>query len=223
MESLKRLLSINALNMSQKISYPAAERNKTPILEVLKKHLKNVEGDVLEISSGTGQHAAFFARHFPKLTFQPSEYDTSLFPSIKAYAEEVPTKNVKDPIYVNAADDWKSLGVSNRFDYVINVNMIHVSPLPCTTGLFKNVGEILKPGGLMITYGAYANNGIIEPQSNIDFDKEIRKRNPEFGIRDIQDLIKLGKNYGIELSSTYEMPANNKCLVWTKNVTNQPQ
>nr|CAH7717867.1 unnamed protein product [Callosobruchus chinensis] len=203
-------------NFSQKINYPSADRNKTPILEILKKYFKNIEGNVLEISSGTGQHLAHFAPNFPKLTFQPSEFDTTLFPSIKAYAQDVPTKNVKEPVYIDAADDWRNWNVGNNFDYVINVNMIHVSPYPCTVGLFKNVSQIIKPGGIMITYGAYANNGILEPQSNIDFDKEIRRRNKEFGIRDIQDLIKLAKDYGIELTNIHDMPANNKCLVWQK-------
>nr|CAI5851435.1 unnamed protein product [Callosobruchus analis] len=201
----------------------SADRNKTPILEILKKYFKNIEGNVLEISSGTGQHLAHFAPNFPKLTFQPSEFDTSLFPSIKAYAEDVPTRNVKEPVYIDAADDWRNWNVGNNFDYVINVNMIHVSPYSCTVGLFRNVSEILKPGGIMITYGAYANNGIIEPQSNIDFDKEIRRRNKEYGIRDIQDLIKLAKDYGIELTNIHDMPANNKCLVWKKSMTNQSQ
>ncbi|VEN39690.1 unnamed protein product [Callosobruchus maculatus] len=198
-----------------------ANTQKTSIEQHLEneKYFKNIEGNVLEISSGTGQHLAHFAPNFPKLTFQPSEFDTSLFPSIKAYAQDVPTKNVKEPVYIDAADDWKNWNVGNDFDYVINVNMIHVSPYSCTLGLFRNVSEILKPGGIMITYGAYANNGVIEPQSNIDFDKEIRRRNKEYGIRDIQDLIKLGKNYGIELTNIHDMPANNKCLVWKKAIS----
>lgn len=202
---------------SRKINYPSADRNKTPILEVLQKHLDpNRDGKLLEISSGTGQHLAYFARSFPKLAFQPSEYDTSLFNSIRAYGLDTPTKNMKDPLYINILDDWQKWNVSNDFDYVINVNMIHVTPFTCTKALFKNVSQILKPGGLLIIYGPFANNGVLEPKSNRDFDRHIRQRDPNCGVRDIQDLIKIAESYTMKLMYIYEMPANNKCLVWEK-------
>ncbi|KAJ8967416.1 hypothetical protein NQ314_002923 [Rhamnusium bicolor] len=202
---------------SQKINYPASERNKTPIFEVLQKHFdKNIDGKVLEISSGTGQHVSYFASHFPRLIFQPSEYETSLFNSIKAYAKDTPTKNIKDPIRIDIVDDWKTWNVSNDFDYVINVNMMHVAPFSCTIGLFKNISAVLKPRGILITYGPYANNGVLEPQSNRDFDSNIRARDPQCGVRDIQDLIKIAESYGIKLLHIYDLPANNKCLIWQK-------
>ncbi|XP_018571027.1 methyltransferase-like 26 isoform X2 [Anoplophora glabripennis] len=207
----------NFLKMSNKIVYPSAESNKGPILEVLHKHMaKNIDGQVLEIASGTGQHISYFAAHFPRLTFQPSEYDTSLFNSIKAYANETPTKNVKDPIRINVTDDWTTWGVPNDFDYVININMIHVTPFPCTLALFKNVCEVLKMKGLLIMYGPYANNGVLEPQSNRDFDKNIRASNPDWGVRDIQDLMRVADPHGIKIIKIYDLPSNNKCLVWKK-------
>ncbi|KAJ8967326.1 hypothetical protein NQ317_001259 [Molorchus minor] len=211
-------VSSKSFGFSKKINYPSADRNKKPILDVLQKHFKkDIEGRVLEISSGTGQHASYFALHFPRLIFQPSEYDMSLFESIKAYANDTPTRNLKDPIRINIVEDWKTWNIGNDFDYVININMIHVAPFACSVGLFKNVSAIIKPEGLLITYGAYANNGILEPQSNRDFDNSIRARDPECGVRDIQDLKILAESYGINLIYAYDLPSNNKCLVWQKN------
>jgi len=207
--------------MSQKIQYPASERNKRPILEVLKKHFSSEEpGNVLEISSGTGQHASYFAEHFPKLTFQPSEYEKSLFNSIKAYARDTPTKNVKDPIEIDVSIPCELWNLEHKsYDYVININMIHISPNSCTEGLFKNTPRILKPGGLLVTYGPYAHNGVITPQSNIDFDKGLRMQNREWGLRDIKDLETLAKSNGIQLLHIYNLPANNKCLIWKHGTT----
>lgn len=209
--------SVKARIFSRKINYPSADRNKGPILQILDKHFDHqIYGSVLEISSGTGQHLAHFAPHFPRLQFQPTEYDKSLFGSIKAYCADVPTKNVKDPIYLDIQQDWRTWNLHDKYDYAININMIHVAPFSCTTGLFKNVSGVLKPRGLLITYGPYANNGVLEPQSNRDFDRNIRQRDPNFGVRDIQDLIKLAEAYNMNLTHIHEMPSNNKCLVWEK-------
>lgn len=172
---------------------------------------------MLEIASGTGQHLAYFASHFPKLSFQPSEYETTLFDSIRAYAADTPAKNVKDPLFINVLDDWKKWNVPYDFDYVININMIHVTPFTCTIGLFRNVSCILKSGGLLIMYGPYANNGVLEPQSNRDFDRHIRGIDPNCRVRDIQDLVKIAESYAMRLIKIHEMPANNKCLIWEKN------
>lgn len=205
------------LFFSQKINYPSADRNKTPILEILQKHIDSRKyGKLIEIASGTGQHLAYFAPHFPKIVFQPSEYEISLLPSIREYVADVPTKNIKDPVYINVLHEWTNWNVSNDFDYALNVNMIHVAPFSCTIGLFKNISSVLKPRGLLFMYGPYANNGILEPQSNRDFDRHIRARDPDCGVRDIQDLIKVAEPYYMKLMYIYEMPSNNKCLVWEK-------
>lgn len=202
---------------SKKIVYPASERNKSPILEVLKQHFDAEQsGNVLEIASGTGQHASYFAAHFPNLRFQPSEHDTSLFESIEAYARETPTKNVESPIKIDVTADPKSWKVNGAFDYLINVNMIHISPFECTIGLFKNGCAVLKNGGVLVTYGPYAHNGVITPESNVNFDRNLRRQNPEWGLRDIVDLEKLAAGFGVKLLKIYDLPANNKCLIWKK-------
>lgn len=185
---------------------------------MLQKHFDaDKPGNVLELASGTGQHVSYFARHFPKLVFQPSECDESLLDSIVAYGEETPTKNVLPPLKIDVSQDSKTWGLdSKKFDYVININMIHVSPFSCTIGLFRYGTSFLKPGGLLVTYGAYKHNGVITPESNVLFDRDIRRRNPEFGLRDINDVEKIANEYSVDLVKIYDLPANNKCLVWAK-------
>lgn len=203
---------------SQKIILPAAERNKDPILKVLQKYIQESKtGNVLEISSGAGQHVAYFASHFPKLTFQPSEVDESLFNSIIEYASEIKTNNIRKPIKIDASTDYKTWDLSDeKFDYLININLIQVSPFECTLGLFKGAGNLLKPNGFLFTYGPFAFNGVIEPQSNVDFDKELKSKDPRWGIREITEVKEIAKENGIDFVKIYDLPANNKCVVWKK-------
>lgn len=197
--------------------YPAAERNKSFILDVLKQYLNPTSGKVLEISSGTGQHIAHFAENFPKLVFQPSEYDNSLFKSIKTYADNVPTKNIKPPIKIDVTTDYRQWNCGNNYDCLININMLHITPFSCSIGLFKNAAGVVKKGGFIITYGPYANNGILEPESNVNFNRGLKMQNSEWGVRDIEDLKRIAGEYKIELLKIHDLPANNKCLVWLVN------
>lgn len=110
--------------------------------------------------------------------------------------------------------DFKKL--YGTFDYVLNINMIHISPLECTEGLFRNASDLLRFDGLLLTYGAYAINGRIEPQSNVDFDRHLRAMDPRFGLRSLENLKELADANNMELNQLYDMPANNKLLVWRK-------
>lgn len=184
---------------------------------MLKKHINPQipGGTVLEISSGTGQHISYFAQQFPTLTFQPSEYEKTLFKSIQAYAIDTPTKNVKNPIYIDITTEstnWNTEG--KLYDYMININMMHISPFQCTIMLFKNAAQVLKRNGLMITYGPYAYDGKLTPESNVNFDRNLRADNPEWGVRDIKDLEQIANDNKMELINMYDLPSNNKCLVW---------
>ncbi|KAL1501358.1 hypothetical protein ABEB36_006692 [Hypothenemus hampei] len=201
---------------SRTLTYPAAERNKTFILEVLRKYIQaNVPTTLLEISSGSGQHASFVATNFPQMIVQPSEVDHKLFDSIKGYAKQVPGGNMKEPLWIDVErGPWS---VSKGYDYLLNVNMFHITPYSCTKSFFKYGSEILKSQGLIFSYGPYAQNGIIEPQSNIDFDRNLKQMNPEFGLRDIKDIEKEALLYGVHLRKIFDLPANNKCLVWQKS------
>lgn len=202
------------VSFSQKINYPSADRNKSYILEVLQKEFdESTKANVLEIASGTGQHASYFAQSFPNFIFQPSEYDKSLFESISAYADDTPTNNVKQPLQIDVTQDFSNIGV---FDYIINVNMFHITPFKCTIGFFENGSKVLKTGGKIVTYGPYKVNGVLEPASNVQFDAGLRRQNVEWGVRDIKDLKAIAEQYRIMLLRSYDLPSNNKCLVWQK-------
>uniref|UniRef100_A0A8D8BE68 UPF0585 protein CG18661 n=1 Tax=Culex pipiens TaxID=7175 RepID=A0A8D8BE68_CULPI len=211
----------------RKITNPAGERNKAPILEVLQKFLDSTRQDqkLLEISSGVGSHAAFFASNFPNIHYQPSEVDTALFGSIEAYRGEVAAPKLQPPIqidiskpcteWVNEADiSFATCGES--YDYMLNINMMHISPFECSEGLFWNAGRLLKKNGLLITYGPYGVNGVLQPESNVQFDVSLRGRNASWGIRDVTELEKLAAGNGINLKQMFDLPANNKCLIWEK-------
>lgn len=204
---------------------PAGERNKQPILEVLRKYIDhNKDGTLLEISSGVGMHASFFAEHFPKLIFQPSEYETGIFSSIDEYRKHCKTGNVLEPIYIDISKgisgseskfQEKNLrDCKSSFDFMLNINMMHISPFACSKGLFTNSSKLLKRGGILFTYGPYVVDGVLEPHSNISFDQSLRQRDSSWGIRDIADLNMLASKNSMELIATYNLPSNNKCLVW---------
>lgn len=202
--------------------YPAASRNKEPILKVLQRFIENKEqnGDVtfLEISSGSGQHIAHFAPQFTHVKFQPSEFDESLLGSITYYANECKSHNVLQPVLIDIQKNLSTFGFSeNSIDYIYNANMIHISPYECTIGLFENAGKYLKPDGLLFTYGPYGKNGIVTPESNVRFNETLISRDPSWGIRDLCDLEKLAGINNLKLIEEVDMPANNKTLIWQKN------
>ncbi|XP_025418748.1 UPF0585 protein CG18661 [Sipha flava] len=131
--------------------------------------------------------------------------------------------NVLPAKYLDAStepDQWlDGEVVKNQYDYVLNINMIHVSEWKCTEGLFKGSCYVLNSKGILFTYGAYADNGIITPQSNIDFNNSLKLRNPSWGLRDItKQLIPIASKYGFTLTKKVDMPSNNHFLVWSKSV-----
>lgn len=222
----------------RKQNYPAAQRNSEPILNVLQTVLDCKQPDLklLEISSGSGQHTAYFAPHFPNITFQPSEYDANLLESIQCWIEESPTNNICSPMHLNITIPYTEWGanpcqsgpylngqhntdfkdMTNQLDYILNINMIHISPFECTEGLFRNSFSLLKTNGCLITYGPYGIDGKITPQSNVDFDRSLRRSDPRWGVRDLTMLSEFCKQFGFELEKCVDMPANNKTCVWKK-------
>ncbi|XP_045503134.1 methyltransferase-like 26 [Colias croceus] len=209
----------------EKLIYPAASRNKEPILQVLKRFIlcdvDQIEDEsplFLEIASGSGQHVAHFAPNFPGVKFQPSDIDMNLFGSISYYANHCHTKNILQPILLDVRNKFSNYGFEeSTIDYMYSANLIHISPYECTIGLFQNAGSYLKSEALMITYGPYSKDGVITPQSNIDFNASLKARNPSWGLRDISDLIKLGEDNNLSLIDTVEMPSNNYTLIWKKD------
>jgi len=208
---LNRLLNI----MSNKRVPAAADRNKDVITSVLKKLIPpDKELTALEIASGSGLHASTFAQNFPSVTWIPSELDRSNWPSILAYKEDHP--NMKEPIELDISEDVDSLEAES-LNLIICINMIHISNWTATQGLFRNAGKLLSRDGSLITYGPYSKNGHLVPKSNVDFNRYLLGQNSEWGIRDIADLSDEGMEHGLQLSAEYDMPANNKLLVFTRN------
>ena len=204
---------------SDKQYAPSADRNKDPILAILQKYVLQGQEQLfaLEISSGTGQHVAHFARHLPFITFQPSEYTLANLPSIESYRAESGLNNILPPLAIDVTqpvDQW-NLNRS-EYDLIININMIHISPWDCTLALFNKATQLLSRNGCLVTYGPYAVNGVISPESNVNFDLSLRSRNSEWGLRDVEDLKKVAQNNGLKLVAIEEMPSNNKSLVWKR-------
>ncbi|XP_012258056.1 methyltransferase-like 26 [Athalia rosae] len=205
--------------VQQKLFYPAADRNKEPILSVLRQYIcSGPNQNLLEISSGTGQHVAHFAAYFPQVTFYPSEVDSRLLESISNYTKSF--ANVKPPFLIDISTDYSNWGDTvfeeSNFDYIYNCNMVHISPFPCSIGLFKNTGKLLKKNGILFTYGPYMIDGKISPESNVSFNESLKTQNPEWGLRDVRDLEKLAHENGIYLMKIIDMPANNKTIIWRK-------
>ncbi|KAH8410028.1 hypothetical protein KR009_004267, partial [Drosophila setifemur] len=217
----KRLLHIFPRCSFAKRSHPSADRNSQPIAEALVAQVDRERPNLqlLEIASGSGQHAGFLAPLLPNISFQPTEYERGHFDSIAAYAGDCSTKNILAPLHADITRhprDWEAPPAPDSYDYMFNSNMMHISPWECSIGLFRAAGQLLKKGGRMFTYGPYAQDGILAPQSNVDFDQSLRHRDPSWGVRDIKDLKVLAQDNGLQLERIVEMPSNNKFLTWLK-------
>lgn len=191
---------------------PAAERNKQPLLEVLRRVLPS-SGTVLELASGTGQHAAFFAAHLPALTWQPSDPSPDALSSIEAWVSEQRLENLLPPLALDVRSrDWPIYAA----DAVLCVNMIHIAPFEASEGLFAGASRILAPDAPLVTYGPYRLYGEHTAPSNAAFDASLRSRDPTWGVRDIDELSELATRTGFELRERIMMPANNMTLAWVR-------
>jgi SAM-dependent methyltransferase len=196
------------------LSSPAAERNKDPILSVLEAVLP-AAGNVLEIASGTGQHVCFFASHLPALDFQPTEPDPASRDSMMARIREAGLTNVATPIALDVHDArWP---VTADIDAVLCINMIHISPGTSTEALCRGAARHLRTHGKLVLYGPYLENGTAV-QSNLDFDASLRRRNPEWGLRDLEEVTRIAAGYGLQRQQVVRMPANNLTVVFAKSM-----
>jgi SAM-dependent methyltransferase len=191
-------------------SAPSAERNKGPILEVLKRVVPE-HGTVLEIASGTGQHTAHFAQSLPALEFQPTEADSEMLPSIAAWCEGLP--NVRAPFVF---DIGKLPWPVERADAILCINMIHIAPWQATLDLMKGAAQTLGDGGVLVLYGPYRRLGAHTAPSNEAFDADLRSRNPEWGIRDLEKVAEVASSRGLSLEEAVAMPANNSTVVFRR-------
>lgn len=172
---------------------------------------------MLEIASGTGEHAVFVAKAMPGLTWQPSDPDPVWRASIAAWIAHERLSNVLPPLDIDVRDeDW---GVTGPFDVLVAINMIHIAPWDAALGLLRGAGRLLGEGGILFLYGPYEREGRHTAASNEAFDAWLKQRDPEFGVRDLEDVQSAASANGLRLDEIVEMPANNLSLVFEKTFT----
>ncbi len=191
---------------------PSAGRNKGPIAEIMCRMLHE-SGCVLEVSSGTGQHVVHFARVMPHLAWQPTERDAECLQSIAAWLAAEAPPNVNAPLYLDVHDEvWPV----SRVAAIVCVNMIHIAPPSATDALFRGAAQIMEPGGTLFLYGAFRRQGLHTAPSNEAFDGLLRAQNPEWGIRNLEDVAYIAEKKGFDLQEVGQMPANNLAVIFRK-------
>ncbi len=190
----------------------ACERNKAPILEVLREHLP-VRGEVLEIGSGSGQHAVFFARQFPGLRWQPSDTGDFL-PGLRArLAAEAPA-NLAAALELDVrSGPWSE----SRYAAVFSANTMHYMSSAAGRDMLYGCGRVLQPDGILIVYGPFKYNGEFTTPSNARFDGWLKSSDPQRGVRDFEWVKEVAGQAGLRFCADIAMPANNQCLIWRKN------
>ena len=188
---------------------PATERNRDVIAETL-AHLLPTEGLVLEVASGTGEHAVHFARRFPALTWQPSDPDPIALASINAWRADSNAPNMRPAMLLDASADWPI----TQADAVVCINMTHISPWAATVGLLRNVARLLPPSAVLFIYGPFNQRDVPLAQSNAAFDASLRQQNAEWGLRYVDDIAEEAYRSGLHLDSVIDMPANNLSLIF---------
>ena len=197
------------------LTAPAVARNREPILAVLRRVLPT-QGTVLEIASGSGQHAMHFAAGLPHLTWQPADIDPDALRSIAAYRAAARLPNLLPPLALDAAaPDWPV----TRADAVVSINMIHIAPWSAAQGLMAGAERILAAGDVLYLYGPFKEDGQHTAPSNAAFDLSLRQRNPQWGVRDVGDVYELAQQHGLALVERVAMPANNLSLVFRYRAT----
>ena len=189
---------------------PATARNSEPLAEVLAEELPD-RGLVLEVASGSGEHAVFLARQFPALVWQPSDVDPEALASVDAWAAEAAVANLRPAIALDAAQAAWPIAAA---DAVLCVNMVHISPWSAAVGLFTGAGQILTSGAPLVLYGPFIEPGRETAPSNLAFDQSLKQRNSEWGLRNTADLDALAADHGLRRTARHAMPANNLVLVY---------
>lgn len=218
-QQTQRSMDEHSNNNQKRVVAAAAERNKQPILQVLRAHLKPFESQihVLEAASGTGQHAAYFAENIPHLVWQPTELSPEMFDSIRAWSDTIfdNGSTVLEPVVIDCStpEDWTLPQIS--YHAVLCINMTHISPYKSTQGLFQGAARVLLPGGRLFLYGPFKVDGNFTTESNAQFDALLQSRDSSWGLRDIQSEldVEAGK-VGLVRVDVVAMPANNFTVIY---------
>ncbi len=191
---------------------PAAARNREPILAVLRSVLP-ARGTVLEIASGTGEHVVHFAAALPALRFQPSDPDAAALESVAAWVATAGLDNVLPPLRLDAAAEGWPIA---QGDAILCINMIHIAPWAATQGLIAGAGRLLQAGAPLFLYGPYRRAGRVLEPSNDAFDRDLKSRDPAWGLRLLEDVAAMAAAAGFAAPEVTEMPANNLGVVFVR-------
>jgi len=203
-----------------RLDAPAFHRNHVPIWSVLAEFLQDKAGEVLEVGSGTGQHVVYYAQQSPRITWWPSDCNNRHLTSIEAWRSHARLANVRAPARIDLSDrDWvleaPGTGEPGGFLAIVCANVLHIAPWRVAEGLFAGAALNLRLDGRLFVYGPFMRNGRHTAPSNEAFDAKLRGDNPEWGVRDIDDLERLAALSHLRLIGTVEMPANNMILVFS--------
>jgi SAM-dependent methyltransferase len=192
--------------------HPHVARNREPILQLLRRVLPP-SGLVLELASGGGEHAGYFAKGLPTLLWQPSDVDPPALESIAAFRSDADTSNLLAPVRLDVMSEaWPV----KRADALVCINMIHIAPWAASEGLMAGAMRTLRTGGVLYLYGPYKIDGRHTAPSNQAFDDSLRARNPQWGVRDLADVTALAAGHGLKLEETVPMPANNLSVIFRR-------
>lgn len=193
----------------------AVDRNTEPIIGVL-SGVVPASGRALEIASGTGQHVVAFAAAFPGIDWQPSDPNAAARDSIAAWVADAGRANVAPPLDIDVTRPGWAAAAQGPYDLVVCINMIHIAPWLACLGLIEGAGTLLPPDGVLYLYGPYRRDGMHTAHSNEAFDRSLRSRNPDWGLRDMAEVAAVAAPYGLTWERTVPMPVNNFSLLFRK-------
>jgi hypothetical protein len=203
-----------------RLDAPAFHRNREAIADVLVTFLEGHTGDVLEVGSGTGQHAVDMASRLPSITWWPTDFNDNHLRSIAAWRAHAKLPNLKEPVRLDAsASDWQltERGLPASYTVMFCANVIHIAPWAVAEGLFAGARRHLRSGGQLWLYGPFRRDGAHNAPSNAAFDESLRRQNPEWGVRDMAELRDLAQRNNLAYKHTYEMPSNNAILTFEQS------
>jgi hypothetical protein len=215
---LRHLQKIIAMNdfIDTRQYAPATQRNREAILAVLLEVLPPT-ATVLEISSGTGEHAVFFAPHLSTRSWIPSDPNPIARDSIASWQRYAPSENLHPPLDLDVMDAGWSLDsrlLDRKIGAIVNINMIHIAPWAACLGLMSGAQKLLTAGGILYLYGPFKQGGVHTAPSNADFDRSLRAQNPNWGVRDLEEVVAIAKSHSFSLLKVYPMPANNLSVLF---------
>ncbi len=192
----------------------AAENNKQPILDILRPLFAQTKS-VLEVGSGTAQHALWFARNMPHLTWQPTEHESNMDKLVQCLSAQENPGNIKNPVCLDVADDPWPVAESEA---VYSANCVHIMSWEHVQKMFAGLDKVIRPGGYLTLYGPFKYNGAFTSSSNALFEQWLKGNDPVSGIRDFEEVDALANSIGLSLVADHKMPANNQCLVWQRKL-----